>query len=193
MFAGGLIMSRRQKEPLRQLSEEELQWLRRIARSTGEPSGHVVRAQQLLAVAAGASYTEAARVTGRKSNDAVAHLVARFNREGLKAVEPKKGSGAPSIYRAAERERILREARRAPNPETDGTANWSLMTLRRALRQATDGLPHVSTYTIGTVLKEAGFGWLQTRTWCETGSSIRRRKSGKPVKVIDVDAEAKKS
>ncbi len=186
-------MSRQQKNPLRQLSTEEHRWLSLISRSTSEPAGHVVRAQQLLAVAAGASYTQAARASGRKSNDAVAHLVARFNREGLKAVEPKKGSGAPPIYGAAERERILRQARSAPKPETDGTANWSLMTLRRALRKATDGLPHVSTYTIRTVLKEAGFGWLQTRTWCETGSSIRRRKSGKPVKVIDVDAEAKKS
>lgn len=186
-------MSRRQKEPLREFSEEEHQWLRRIARSTSEPSGHVVRAQQLLAVAAGASYTEAARVTGRKSNDAVAQLVARFNREGLKAVEPKKGSGAPPTYRAAERERILREARRAPKPEMDRTANWSLITLRRALRQAEDGLPNVSTYTIGAVLKEAGFGWRQTRSWCQTGVSTRGRKDGTQVKVIDVDAEAKKS
>ena len=186
-------MSRRQKQPLRQLSNEEHQWLRRIARSTSEPSGHVVRAQQLLAVAAGDSYTKAARVTGRKSGDAVAQLVARCNREGLKAVEPKKGSGAPPTYRAAERERILREARRAPKPEMDGTANWSLITLRRALRQAEDGLPNVSTYTIGAVLKEAGFGWRQTRSWCQTGVSTRRRKDGTQVKVIDVDAEAKKS
>ena len=186
-------MSRRQKEPLRKFSEEEHQWLRRIARSTSEPASHVVRAQQLLAVAAGASYTKAARVTGRKSGDAVAQLVARFNREGLKAVEPKKGSGAPPTYRAAERERILREARRAPKPEMDGTANWSLITLRRALRQAEDGLPNVSTYTIGAVLKEAGFGWRQTRSWCQTGVSTRRRKDGTQVKVIDADAEAKKS
>ncbi|MEJ7699156.1 MAG: helix-turn-helix domain-containing protein [Pyrinomonadaceae bacterium] len=85
-------MSRRQKQPLRQLSEEEHQWLRRVARSISEPSGHVVRAKQLLVVAAGASYTEAARATGRKSNDAVAQLVARFNREGFKAVESKKGA-----------------------------------------------------------------------------------------------------
>jgi hypothetical protein len=186
-------MSRRQKEPLREFSEEEHQWLRRIARSTSEPSGHVVRVKQLLAVAAGASYTEAARVTGRKSGDAVAQLVARFNREGLKAVEPKKSSGAPPTYQAVERERILREARRAPDPVTDGTANWSLITLRRALRQAEDGLPNVSTYTIGAVLKEAGFGWRQTRSWCQTGVSTRRRKDGTQVKVIDVDAEAKKS
>lgn len=156
-------MSRRQKNPLRQFSAEECRWLTRIARSTSEPSGHVVRAKQLLAVAAGASYTEAARVTGRKSGDAVAQLVARFHCEGLKAVEPKKGSGAPPAYGTAERERILREARRAPKAETDGTANWSLTTLRRALRQAEDGLLKVSTYTIQMVLKEAGFGWQQTR------------------------------
>ena len=186
-------MSRRQKEPLREFSEEEHRWLRRIARSSSEPAVHVVRARQLLAVAAGASYTEAARVSGRKSGDAVAQLVARFNREGLKAVEPKKGSGAPPVYGAAERERILREARRAPKPETDGTANWSLTTLRRALRQAEDGLPKISTYTIRTFLQEAGFGWRQTRSWCETGVSTRRRKDGTQVKVIDVDAEAKKS
>ncbi len=186
-------MSRRQKNPLRQLSTEEHRWLSLISRSTSEPASHVVRAQQLLAVAAGASYMEAARGTGRKSNDAVAHLIARFNREGLKAVEPKKGSGAPRVYGAAERERILREARRAPDPATDGTANWSLITLRGALRRAADGLPKVSTYTIGAVLKEAGFGWRQTRSWCQTGVSTRRRKNGTQVKVIDVDAEAKKS
>lgn len=186
-------MSRRQKEPLREFSEEEHQWLRRIAHSSSEPSGHVVRAKQLLAVSTGASYTEAARVTGRKSGDAVAQLVARFNCEGLKAVEPKKGSGAPPIYRAAERERILREARRAPDPAADGTANWSLITLRGALRRAADGLPKISTCTISAVLKEAGFGWRQTRSWCETGISTRRRKDGTQVKVIDVDAEAKKS
>lgn len=186
-------MSRRQKNPLRQLSTEEHRWLSLISRSTSEPAGHVVRAKQLLAVAAGASYTEAARASGRKSNDAVAQMVARFNREGLKAVEPKKLSGAPPVYGAAERERILREARRIPNPETDGTANWSLMTLRRALRQASDGLPQVSTYTIRSVLKGAGFGWRQTRSWCETGISTRRRKNGVQVKVVDVDAEAKKS
>lgn len=186
-------MSRRQKQPLREFSEQEHQWLRRIARSTGEPSSHVIRAKQLLAVSTGASYTEAARVTGRKSNDAVAQLVARFNREGLKAVEPKKGSGAPPIYGAAERERILREARRAPDPATDGTANWSLTTLQSALRRAADGLPNVSTYTIRAVLKEAGFAWRQTRSWCQTGVSIRQRKDGTRVKVIDADAEAKKS
>jgi len=186
-------MSRRQKDPLRKLTEDERLWLARIARSASEPASHVARAKQLLAVSDGCSYTTAAHVVGRKSGDAVAQLVARFNHEGMEAVEPRAGGGAKPIYGASERERILREARRAPDPEGDGTANWSLMTLRRALRKAPDGLSGVSTYTIRAVLREAGFSWLHTRTWCATGTSRRKRKNGVVVTVVDVDGEPKKS
>lgn len=186
-------MSRRQKHPLRKLKPDERLWLQRIARSKSEPASHVTRAKQLLAVAEGLSYTAAAHSAGRQSGDAVAHLVARFNAEGLKAVEPRRGGGPKPTYGADERERILREARRAPDPEQDGTSSWSLMTLRRALRQADDGLPAVSTYTVRAVLKEAGWSWPHTRSWCETGTSLRKRKSGERVKIVDEDSEAKKS
>ena len=186
-------MSRRQKNPLRTLKKDELLWLIRIARSTSEPASHVARARQLLAVADGHSYSVAARMAGRKSGDAVAQLVARFNQEGRPAIEPRKGGGTPATYGVDARQRILQEARRPPDPEQDGTASWSLMTLRRALRKAADGLPAVSTYTVRAVLKEAGWSWPRTRTWCESGISTRKRKSGERVKVIDPDAEAKKS
>jgi len=76
-------MSRRQKEPLRAVTREEEEWLRRIARSTREPANHVIRATQLLAVAAGQSYTQAAWVTGRRSGDAVAQLVSLFIGKGF--------------------------------------------------------------------------------------------------------------
>ena len=186
-------MSRRQKNPLRVLTQDECRWLRRIARSTSEPASHVARAKQLLAVADGRTYSAAAHCAGRKSNDAVAQLVARFNNEGLKAVEPRQGGGTKPSYGAEAHQRILRESRRAPDPELDGTSTWSLMTLRRALRQAADGLPDVSTYTIRAVLREAGWSWPRTRTWCETGVSTRKRKSGERVEVVDPDAAAKKS
>lgn len=186
-------MSRRQKHPLRKLKKDECLWLNRIARSASEPASHVARAKQLLAVADGHSYTVAAQLSGRKSGDAVAHMVARFNKEGIKAVELRRGGGRKPTYTTDARERILREARRAPDPEQDGTASWSLMTLRRALRKALDGLPEVSTYTIRAVLKESGWSFSRTRTWCETGTSHRKRKSGERVTVVDVDAVAKKS
>ena len=186
-------MSRRQKHPLRALTEDERSWLRKIARSKREPASHVARAKQLLAVADGQSYTAAAVASGRKSGDAVAHLVARFNREGMQAVEPQRGGGRQPCYGPRERERILAEVRRTPDPEQDGAATWSLMLLRRALRQASDGLPAVSTYTIRAVMREAGFSWPRTRSWCETGTSKRRRKNGDVVTVVDPEAEAKKS
>jgi transposase len=185
-------MTRRQKDPLRKLTDQERLWLVRISRSQAEAAAHVARAKALLAVADGQSYTDAARAAGRSSGEAVSRLVSRFNREGLAALEPRHGGGPPTIYADAQRERILSEVRRRPHRERDGTANWSLTTLQRALRQAPDGLPEVSTYTIWKTLKEAGLEWQRDRSWCETGVVERKRK-GKVVEVIDPDATAKKS
>src|SRR5690606_5550261 len=88
--------------------------------------------------------------------------------------------------------RIAAEAARAPTPEADGTATWSLSALRRTLRAAPDGLPKVSTYTIRRVLRESGASYQRTRTWCPTGSALRRRKAG-PAPAVDPDADSKKS
>lgn len=185
-------MSRRRQDPLRPLSDEERTVLRQIARARSEPASHVARAGMLLAVAEGKTYQAAAEAAGRKSNDAVSQLVSRFNQEGLAALVPGHGGGPSVAYGPAERERILAEARRAPDRERDGTATWTLSTLQRALRQAPDGLPQVSTYTIWRVLHEAGFRWQKSRSWCETGKVKRKRKAG-VVEVTDPDAEAKKS
>lgn len=185
-------MTRRRKDPLRSLTDDERAWLERISRATSEPATHVARARALLAVADGQTYQAAAADAGRRSNDAVAQLVTRFNHLGLAALVPGHGGGAAPIYTTVERERILAEARRSPDREQDGTATWSLSTLQRALRRAPDGLPTVSTYTIWCVLHEAGYTWQQSRTWCTTGKALRKRKSG-VVEVTDPDTEAKKT
>lgn len=185
-------MSRRRKDPLRPLSEDERRELLALSRSRTAPAVHVARAIILLAVADGSDYQEAARAAGRKSGDAVSHLVARFNREGLTALDPRHGGGHAPTYDAAARDRILREAARTPTPETDGTATWSLTILRRVLRAAPDGLPKVSTFTIWQVLHGAGYTFQRTRTWCPTGAALRKRKAGIAT-VTDPDAGAKKS
>jgi transposase len=141
-------------------------------------------------VAQGASYTAAARLAGRKSGDAVSHLVQRFNVEGLPALVPRHGGGPQLVYGPAERERILAEARRQPDRERDGTATWSMTSLQRALRQL--GMPQISTSTIWHVLTEAGLRWQHTRTWCATGT-VWRKRTGKMVLVHDPDTEAKKN
>ena len=94
------------------------------------------------------------------------------------ALTPRHGGGRRPTYGPEDRARIAAEAARTPTPEADGTASWSLSTLRQSLRKAPDGLPHVSTYTIRQVLHRAGASYPRTRTWCPTGSAVRRRKAG---------------
>ena len=185
-------MPRRQNDPLRPLTADERARLEHLSRSHTESAARVARAKALLAVADGHRFTEAARAAGRRSGDAVAQLVARFNRSGLAALESGHGGGQPKRYTQAEQERILREIRRAPDREQDRTATWSLATLQGALRRAPDGLPTVSTYTIWCVLHDAGFTWGKDRSWCETGTAIRKRKSGTVV-VHDPDTTPKKT
>jgi hypothetical protein len=185
-------MSRRKKDPLRELTEPERLELDQLSRSQVAPAAEVIRAKVLLAVARGDDYQDAARSVGRRSGDAVSHLVARFNAEGMAALTPRHGGGRRPSYGPEARGRIAAEAARAPTPELDGTASRSPSTLRRALRSAPDGLPRVSTYTIRQVLRESGASFQRTRTWCPTGTALRRRKAG-PAVVTDPDAVAKKS
>jgi transposase len=185
-------MSRRKKDPLRPLTHAEQHALSQLSRSQIAPAVQVARASMLLAVAAGSDYQHAARSAGRRSGDAVSHLVARFNVEGLSSLSPRHGGGQPRVYDQAARQRILREVGRAPTPEADGTATWSLSALKKSLRSAPDGLPRVATSTIWQVLHESGRSYQQSRTWCPTGSALRKRESGTAV-VTDPDAESKKN
>src|SRR4051812_1818276 len=185
-------MSRRKKDPLRPLTDDEAAILGRISRSQAEPAARVARAIMILAVARGDDYQDAARAAGRRSGDAVSHLVARFNAEGLDALAPRHGGGRRRVYDTGATQRVLREAGREPTPAADGTATWSLSRLRGALRSAPDGLPKIGTSTIWRRLREAGVSHQRSRTWCPTGTVLRVRKAG-PVLVTDPDAAPKKS
>lgn len=185
-------MAGHQKDPLRPLTLAERHDLEQVSRSRTDPAAQVARAKEVLAVADGASFEAAARAAGRKSGDAVAHLVTRFNRDGLNALIEQHGGGQPKQYTVTEQERILQQVRREPDRDTDKTATWSLSTLQGALRRGPDGLPTISTYTIWCVLHDAGFTWGKDRSWCETGTAVRKRKSG-TVTVIDPDATPKKT
>ncbi len=93
-------MSRRKKDPLRELTPEEHQALTQLGRSQAAPAAQVARATMLLAVARGDDYQQAARAAGRRSGDAVSHLVARFNAEGLEATGvPPQDRSPPAPHR----------------------------------------------------------------------------------------------
>ncbi len=185
-------MTRQQKHPLRPLTPAEATALAHVARAPSSSVAQAARATILLSVAAGHSYGRAAYDAGRRSPPAVAALVAHFNRLGLAALDPPHGGGAPTRYSAPERARILAEAQRPPDRTTDGTATWSLTTLQRALRRAPDGLPQVSRYTLWAVLRDAGWRWQRNRSWCPTGTALRKHKSGL-VLVHDPDTVPKKT
>jgi transposase len=155
-------------------------------------AAQVARARALLAVAEGRSYTAAAQLVGRATGDTVARWGAGFNRDGLAAVVPRHGGGHPIRYGEAEQRRVLAEVARVPERARDGTATWSLNTLRDALRRAEDGLHGISTHTIGRALHTAGFSWQKGRSWCETGVVVRKRRHAGPVTVTDPNAAAKR-
>jgi len=180
----------RKKIPLRQFTIEEAGELKRISRSQVASSSHVTHAKILLAVHEGHSHCEAAVIAGRRSRNAVTGLVKRFNKEGIRAIHIHHGGGNPVIYNAVQKGQIVGLVKIKPDRKKDGTSNWSLTTLKSSLRK--QGLKTVSTYTIWKCLHEAGLTWQQSRTWVETGSTQRIRKSG-IVKVKDIDTEAKKS
>jgi len=184
-------MTRHQKNPLRDLTPEEYQYLEKVNRSQSESAGRVVRVKILLAVAEGHNYTDAAHSVGRRSGDAVGKLVARFNEEGLAALNLRHGGGPRIVYGSEQRSKILQVIQQEPDRQKDGTATWSLTTLQRNLREEEAALAKVSTYTLHKVLKESGWSWQQNRSWCETGNVVRKRKAG-VVNVVDPDAAAKK-
>jgi transposase len=186
-------MSRHRNDPLRPLTADERQELTRLSRSPSAPAAQVERARALLAIADGASYTAAAHQVGRRHNETISAWVSRFNRNGLAAVRPGHGGGPRIRYGADAQQRILAEWARMPQREQDGTATWSLSLLQRALRHAPDGLPQVSTFTIWRTLHEAGLSWQKSRTWCETGVVMRKRRHAGAVRVSDPDTAAKKS
>lgn len=99
---------------------------------------------------------DATKVAGWKAPKTVSRLIRRFNERGLAALDDLPRSGHPRRYGLSERARIVQELRRSPLRKEDGTATWSLTTLRCALREAPDGLPQVSTFTILYTLHEAG-------------------------------------
>ncbi len=178
-----------QKEPLRALTAAEQAALERITHASSERMDRVCRATALLAVAQGQSFSAAAEQAGLRSHSTVANLVARFNQWGMAALTIAAGRGRRPTYDSTVRGMIVATAQRQPDRRADGTATWSLSTLRRRLRR--EGLTSVGTSTIRRVLQDAGSSYQRTRTWCPTGTAQRVRKSG-VVTVVDPETEEKK-
>jgi transposase len=181
-------MAGTQKEALRALTALEQQEMEGISRASSERVDRVRRARALLAVARGQSFRQAAHLVGLRSHTSVANLVARFNRRGLAALSIAAGRGRKPTYDTAARAQIVATAQCPPRRREDQTAPWSLSTLQRRLRH--EGLEQIGTSTIRRVLQDAGSSYQRTRTWCPTGTALRKRKTG-VVRVVDPETEEK--
>lgn len=95
-------MTRRQKDPLRRLTDEERAELERVSRAQRAPAEQVIRAKLLLAVAGRMNYTQAAARVGRRSNDAVSQLVSRFNHDHRGRRSPAWGRLWQPLWRRRE-------------------------------------------------------------------------------------------
>ena len=183
-------MARAQKEPLRPLTLTEYQALECVSTASSERVDTARRARALQAVAQGYTFAHAAREAGFGSVTTVANLVGRFNRRGLEALRIAAGRGRRVTYGTEARARIVAVAQQEPRRRADQTATWSLATLQRRLRR--DGFPRVGATTIRRVLHDAGGSYQRTRTWCPTGTAVRKRKEG-VVRVVDPLTEEKKA
>src|SRR5205823_13410243 len=93
-------------------------------------------------------------------------------------------------YDTAARAQIVATAQRPPDRRVDATATWSLSTSQPTLRR--EALPRVGATTVLRVLRAAGSSYQRTRTWCPTGTALRKRKAG-VVRVVDPQTEPKTS
>jgi transposase len=149
----------------------------------------VKRAKALLAAADGRTFTQAGSLSGL-SREAVSQLIERFNQRGLAVLIIAPGRGRKPTYETEARGRVVQEVQRKPDRVSDQSATWSLKLLERALRRAS--FPTIGATTIGRILHEEGYSLQRDRTWCETGSALRKRKDG-TYRVRDPHAQKKKA
>ena len=162
-------MGRRQKRPIRGLTDVEKAELMRIEASPDERVERIRRARVILAVAGGQSFTRAARTARMRSSSGVAAIVQRFHERGLEALDTLPGAGRRLIYTVAERQMIMAEVQ----SQMEGMPFWSLSALQQALRQSSSAVPRVSAKTIGQLLREAGYTWdSASHAWVRAGVQV---------------------
>jgi transposase len=156
-------MGAQQKRPLRQLTQQEREELSQKATSTSERVSLVKKAQALLAVADGGTFTEAGRQVGM-SRDGVSQLVERFHHRGMQVLSIAPGRGRKPTYTSQDHELILQEVQRCPTWDVDQCTVWSLSLLQKSLRAK--GFLDICPKTIRLVLQAHGWKYQQaTRAW----------------------------
>lgn len=119
---------RRYRELLK-LTDEQREELTRWAQSRTLPSGEVLRAKLILALADGESYSSIER-TLRTSRPTIARWKARFEQDGMAGLDARHRGSKPRTATPAVQARILRRTLQKPE---DGSTHWSCRKMAVAL------------------------------------------------------------
>ena len=111
------------KTKLRELVQWETSELETIAKATSERVDRVRRANALLAVSQGKSFSQAAQLAGFKTGDGVMLLVKRFNQHGLAALNIATGRGPKMHYQSEARRLVITTLQQAPSRSEDQSAS----------------------------------------------------------------------
>ena len=135
-------------------TEDDKQWLERLAGSRTEPKQAVERARIILGCVAGARVKDIARRWQTRPNTVIKWRQ-RFAEHGLKGLEDAPRPGAKPVYDEAFRHRVLATLE-APPPA--GQASWD----GPALATAVAG----SVHAVWRVLRKEGICLQRQRSWC---------------------------
>src|SRR5688500_15967594 len=118
---------------VRRLSDEEGRQLQRIVRRGGGRSDKSSvkwrRAMVVLASAGGNDVAVIARLV-QTSPDRVREMIHRFNEMGMRSLDPRWAGGRPRRITTAERDLIVKTAKKRPRSLGQPFTRWSIRKLR---------------------------------------------------------------
>ena len=185
-------MSRRKKDPLRELTEPERQELTQLSRSQAAPAVEVARAidapgrRRRRRLSAGRPLR---RTTLRRRRLAPGRPLQRRG-HGRPHAPPRRRAAADLRAGAGSGSPPRPPGPRPPRPTAPrpGRSRPCAGRSRGPRRPA----PGLDLHHLARAPRGRGYSYQRTRTWCPTGKALRRRKAG-PAVVTDPDADAKKS
>jgi transposase len=150
---------------LRELTDEETQEVRELARSRTAPARAVQRAKIIAALIDDPALkaSEAALRAGYRSAQAGPNWVKRFNAEGLAGLDDRPRPGAPPTHSEEVRSKLIGLAIQKPQSLGYPFALWTLERLQRAF-ETREGI-HLSDSTIWTWMADEGFAWKRQESW----------------------------
>jgi transposase len=163
---------------VRRLSDEEGRELQRIVRRGGKSDRSIVkwrRAMVVLASAGGNDVASIARLV-QTSPDRVREMIHRFNDLGMRSLDPQWAGGRPRLITTADRELIVKTARKRPRSLGQPWTRWSIRKLAGYLATKKGRKVMVGRERLRQILAEEQITFQRTKTWKESPDPERETK-----------------